>query len=202
MDVSKLYYVTEDTIQKLGSFVLFNEKPEGNSFYDISLNDILTLAIAGLGVFVAIWQFRVQMNKNRELQAEANKNNWYLSVIVIPQIQLINDFYRNLIDELLMNMSNPISDLIVLATLQSQRKDQINAFFEHLLSLVSSYDQTLSNDLSSKVQNLEDEVTRFLGEKFAGEIDVNNYQSDVRRKLLENKKEIIELLYLKTSSSI
>lgn len=202
MDVSKLYYVTEDTIQKLGSFVLFNEKPEGNSFYDISLNDILTLAIAGLGVFVAIWQFREQMNKNRELQAEANKNNWYLSVIVIPQIQLINDFYRNLIDELLMNMSNPISDLIVLATLQSQRKDQINAFFEHLLSLVSSYDQTLSNDLSSKVQNLEDEVTRFLGEKFAGEIDVNNYQSDVRRKLLENKKEIIELLYLKTSSSI
>lgn len=200
MDVSKLYYVTEDTIQRLGTFVLFNEKPEENSFFDISLNEILTLLIAGFGVYVAISQFKKQMKKNRELQAEANKINWYLSVIVVPQIQLINDFYRSLIDELLLNISNPITDLIQLATLQSQRKDQINAFFEHLLSLVSSYDQALSNELASKVQNLEDDVTSFLSQKYEGEIDDCNYQSDVRRKLLENKKEIINLLYLKTES--
>lgn len=199
MDVSKLYYITEDTIQKLGTFVLFNEKSEKDSFSEFSLNEILTLLIAFIGIVIAIYQFRKQMGKNRELQTEQNKNNWYLSVIVIPQIQLINDFYRTLIHDLLEDTSRPIPNIVELGTLQSIRKEQINAFFEHMLSLVSSFDQELSNELSLKVQDLEDDVTKFLNIFFTGNDITIYFQSDIRRKLLENKKEIISLLYLKTN---
>lgn len=200
MDVSKLYYVTEDTIQKLGTFVLFNEESEKDSFFEFSLNEILTLLIAIIGAVIAVCQFRKQMEKNRELQTEQNKNNWYLSVIVIPQIQLINDFYRTLIHDLLNDISRPIPSIVDLGTVQSIRKEQINAFFEHVLSLVSSFDQELSNELSSKVQDLEDDVTIFLNRFFVNDDITIYFQSDIRRKLLENKKEIISLLYLKTNS--
>ena len=54
MDVSRLYYVTEDTIQKLGTFVLFNEDCEEKSFFEFSFNEILTLLIAAIGIIVAI----------------------------------------------------------------------------------------------------------------------------------------------------
>lgn len=200
MDVSRLYYVTEDTIQKLGTFVLFNEDCEEKSFFEFSFNEILTLLIAAIGIIVAICQFRKQMNKNRQLQIEANKNNWYLSVIVIPQISLINDFYRVLIHDLLEDMSNPIRNNVELGTMQSVRKEQINSFFEHVLALVSSFDQGLSNNLSLKVQDLEDDVTIFL-QRFFTDDDITEYfQSDVRRQLLDNKKEIIKLLYLNTNS--
>ncbi|WP_277122579.1 hypothetical protein [Bacteroides ndongoniae] len=137
------------------------------------------------------------MTKNREEQKLANIKNWYLTVIVIPQLESINSFYSKLIDNLIENVDelNRIGekDLAVLSQMQADRKDDINAFFDHLQSLIKSFDIELSKKLSHKIMDLEDCVTIILSDIY---FDINSLSStQIRRELLLNKKDIISLLY-------
>jgi hypothetical protein len=170
---------------------------ENESYFKLSFNDILTFVFTIIGIIIAIYQFKKQMTKNREEQKLANIKNWYLTVIVIPQLESINSFYSKLIDNLIENVDelNRIGekDLAVLSQMQADRKDDINAFFDHLQSLIKSFDIELSKKLSHKIMDLEDCVTIILSDIY---FDINSLSStQIRRELLLNKKDIISLLY-------
>lgn len=170
---------------------------ENESYFKLSFNDILTFVFTIIGIIIAIYQFKKQMTKNREEQKLANIKNWYLTVIVIPQLESINSFYSKLIDNLIENVDelNRIGekDLAVLSQMQADRKDDINAFFDHLQSLIKSFDIELSKKLSYKIMDLEDCVTIILSDIY---FDINSLSStQIRRELLLNKKDIISLLY-------
>ena len=83
--------------------------------------------------------------------------------------------------------------MVKLSQMQADEKDEINAFFDHLQSLVKSYDIDLSIRMSEIVLDLEDCVTIILSDCF---FDIISFSpTEIRRKLLLNKKDIIALLY-------
>lgn len=193
-----------DTILNLLNQLVTNISVEQKSYYHLSFNEIITLLLAIISVVVAIYQFRKQMYKNREEQRIANKENWFLSVIVLPQIEGVNIFYKELIDDVFEDIlelqSVPNDDIVLLSEKQAVRKEQINSFFDHLQSLIRSFDSSLSRKITSEVENLEDEVTIILSDYFFNiSSDSNN---EIRRRLLLNKKDIIALLYSKTQEDI
>lgn len=170
---------------------------EGTCYFHLSFNEVITIFLSVAGIGIAIYQFIRQMKKNRDEQILANRKNWYLTVIVVPQLESINQFYHSLIDKLIsdiqsLNNSNP-NGLVELSQMQADGKDEINAFFDHLQSLVKSYDIDLSQRLSEIVLDLEDCVTIILSDCY---FNINSFSpTEIRRKLLLNKKNIIALLY-------
>lgn len=193
-----------DTILDLLNQIIVNTKVEQKNYWYLSFNEIITLFLAIIGVIVAIYQFRKQMIKNREEQRTANRENWFLSVIVLPQIDGINSFYKELIDDIFNDASElklvANVDFTLLSEKQAVRKEQINAFFDHLQSLIRSYDFSLARKIANEVENLEDEVTLILSDYFFSiNFDSNN---EIRRRLLLNKKDIITLLYSKAQEDL
>lgn len=180
--------------------VLIQQEP---SYWHLTFNELLTLfvAIIGLivaisGLVVAIRQFRKQMDKNREEQKQSNETNWYLTIIVQPQIEAINEFYKQLIDDLLLDIQISPDTITYkdLAEKQAIRKEQINAFFDHLQALVASFDIVVSLKIADIVMNLEDKVVKLLMKHQFGAVDSSDFSS-IRRYLLLNKKDIITTLY-------
>lgn len=191
---------SNDTIINLLNQIVVNPVEHKDSYYYLSFNEVITLLLAVLSVAIAIYQFNKQMSKNREEQKVANKKNWFLSVIVLPQIEAVNAFYKKIIEDVLFDMSilqpGNFGNIILLSEKQAERKEQINAFFDHLQSLVRSFDISLSRRIADEVEKLEDEVTVMLGD-FYFNID-NPTRHEIRRRLLLSKKNVISLLYQKT----
>lgn len=196
--VDALYY-SNDTIFCIINLLPINAQVDNKSYFYLTLNELLTLLIAVTSVIVAIIQFRRQMAKNREEQKNTNNKNWFLSVIVLPQIEGINMFYLKLIEDVLNDIlilrSSTGNDFVLLSEKQAVRKEQINAFFDHLQSLIRSFDVALSRKIAIEVEKLEDEVTIVLADCFGRRLYTKN---EIRRRLLLNKKDIIAILYSKT----
>lgn len=175
--------------------VLIQQEP---SYWHLTFNELLTLIVAIFGLILAIHQFKKQMDKNRKEQKQSNETNWYLTIIVQPQIEAINEFYKQLIDDLLLDIQISPDTITYkdLAEKQAMRKEQINAFFDHLQALVASFDADVSLRIADIVMNLEDKVVRLLMKHQFGAVDASDF-STIRRYLLLNKKDIITTLYLR-----
>lgn len=190
---------SNNTVTCLVNILAINVQKNDKPFFSLTLYELLTISLSIIGVVVAIYQFKRQMKKNREQSMQANEKNWYISVIVLPQIGAINEFYRNLINDIISdkNLLQPSSKkyFIELSEKQAIRKEQINAFFDHIQSLIRSFDSKLSQKIASQVEELENVVTIILDESFKDNSCINN---EVRRRLLLTKKNIISILYKKS----
>lgn len=196
--VDTLHY-SNDTFLYIVNLSPITTQVDNKPYCYLTLNEVITLLLAVTSVIVAVVQFKKQMTKNREEQKNANIKNWFLSVIVLPQIEGINMFYLKLIEDVLEDISIfpsvASNNFVLLSEKQAVRKEQINAFFDHLQSLIRSFDIPLSQKIAIEVQNLEDEVTIILAGCFGRRLYTKD---EIRRRLLLNKKDIIAILYSKT----
>ena len=163
--------------------------------WTITFGDILT--IVGFGL--AIWQFRKQMKVSREANDAAQRETWFLNVIVLPQLNPINEFYKALI-QLVIEQQGKIKDLYIssantpkefnvkLANIKNERKEKINTFYDHIIVLVKSYDMQLGLSISDEIMNLEDICTSLLDDFSIPA------KEKIRRNILNNKQKIISLL--------
>lgn len=189
---------SNDTVNCMLNLLATRVQENNKPFFCLTFYEVLTILLSVIGVLVAVIQFKKQMAKNREQNLKTNERNWYLSVIVLPQIGAINEFYRDLINDVISDKDvlQPSSDtyLVQLSEKQAVRKEQINAFFDHIQSLIRSFDFDLSQKIASEVEGLENVVTIILEESFIDNLCINN---EVRRRLLFTKKNIISILYKK-----
>lgn len=163
------------------------------NFISITMGDLITL----IGICIAIWQFRKQMIETRNTTTKNNKLNWFLNVIVLPQLNPINDFYKELItiiiaDKSLLNEKRDECDetdfMVELAAVKQSRKTKINDFYDHFVSLIKSYNTEMARNVSAEIMELEDIVTALLD-------DSNSLNEEkIRRDILQNKQRIIGLL--------
>lgn len=186
--------------------ILVNNIPnqEVGSFFSLTFNELLTLVVAISGVWIAICQFRKQMRESRESAKQTQKENWYLSVIVLPQIESINAFYRYIIDDCISDLHDANfsrlttigitamsqDDLGWIANNQEMYKEKINSFFDHITSMARSYSPGLAISLSNLVMELEDDSIDLLN-PLKGRSD----NEKVRRVILGNKQRFISALY-------
>ena len=155
----------------------------------VSFGDLLTM----VGFFIAIWQFVKQMKISRNSSNTAQKQQWFLNVIIIPNIGPVNQFYVDLISKIKdYDIIDPaISDeerMLIIANRKNEIIYYINMYFDHLIALVKAYNISYICDLKNNVLDLEDSCTTI--------IDNNSTETISRRIILDNKQKFISLLYL------
>lgn len=161
----------------------------------ISLADCITWVLTITGFVIAICQFNKQMNKDRENRNKENKTTWFLNVVVLPHLENIHTFYKNL-SSTLSNKKRDLDEyrrgnhqefIEKRAEAQSAVKHEIDDFFDFLNPLISSYSNYLGIDIQTVKNNLEDIVTKFLeeeqGELSLVSISISNNKLDLLRKL-------------------
>lgn len=161
----------------------------------ITFGDILTI----IGFFIATWQFTKQMKEARKVNDAAQRENWFLNVIVLPQLNPIQEFYKELI-ELVITQQTEIKDLytsptntpeefnVKVANIKNECKEKINTFYDHIVVLVKSYDKQLGSDTRNQIMELEDICTSLLDNFSIPD------KEKIRRDILDNKQKIISVL--------
>lgn len=153
-----------------------------------SLMDVINTVIAAGGFSFAIYQFVHQNRKNRVLIMEQNEKNWYLSVLVIPQMERINVFFENCVEKTKALNIDGDDDMLHRSKELTTIKESVEAFFSPLEAAMKSFDHNLSSNISDIEQCLEDTITKI--------IDAKSYNSvDIERKIMEYKGKLISALY-------
>ena len=163
-----------------------------------AIDNILTIFALGL----AYWQFTKQNKENRNLQKhqnevnralqkQQNEKNWYISVIVIPQMDKINTLFHELVKavkEGCTSIEATPNDFVLMATKQTECKSLIASYLEHIVQLVSSYDSSTGSKISVIEMELQDEATKM--------IEVKNLQeSEIRSRVLAYNGRLISTLF-------
>ena len=163
-----------------------------------AIDNILTIFALGL----AYWQFTKQNEENRNLQKrqnevnralqkQQNEKNWYISVIVIPQMDKINTLFHELVKavkEGCTSIEATPNDSVLMATKQKECKSLIASYLEHIVQLVSSYDSSTGSKISVIEMELQDEATKM--------IEVKNLQeSEIRSRVLAYNGRLISTLF-------
>ncbi len=160
-----------------------------NLHFECGIMDIINSFIAILGFLFAIYQFREQNEENRKSIVEQNNKNWYLTVLVIPQLERINNFFDVLVQDLKEYKKNTNNnDLLLRAKEQMKQKEKISAFFAPLEASISSYDNVLREKISNLGLSLQDETTNIISE---ANLDISVLES----RVIEHKGKLIGLLY-------
>ena len=196
--MKELYSQALDTLNWItadeGMCSVMAEKPFWFS-YTVSIGDILTV----LGFVVTLYIFYGQLKESRK-EGKANlRSNWFLEVIVQPNMVTINDLYINIVEKTDQNRaalqkryesSDSAKHInLDLAKKQRETKDYIKGFFEHFRTLLNASEPVIANQTDSIVDELVDIVTKHM----------DNYESDdtesCKRKVLANKEKLITALY-------
>lgn len=166
-------------------------------FTTITFGDALTILFTAIGLGVAIHQYRKSASAAQKQAQQNQRETWFLNVIVLPQLDKINNFYINLLENLETDKKNIESwgtglkhneYVNAMASIQENRKSKINDFFDHISALVKSYNRTLGMDVENTVMELEDIYVNLL-EQYGNHIDVKE-----RALVLGNKEKLISIL--------
>lgn len=132
-----------------------------------------------------------QNQENRRLQKEQNEKNWYISVIVIPQLSSINSMFESLIENVDQSYKQLKfkPDLIDQAARQSESKEIISSSLSHVQQMVSSYDREGGLKISEIIDEIQDCVTKIIGS--AHGISKN----EIREQLLNYNGKLISALF-------
>lgn len=157
--------------------------------FECGIMDIINAIIAILGFVFAIYQFTRQNQENRKSNIEQNNKNWYLSVLVIPQLERINLFFEETVGSL-KTLKDTIdnTDLLLRAKEQRVYNEKISAFFSPLEASFASYNETLRKSISDLGLALQDEVTKIVGEE-----GLDN--TEIERRIMSFKGLLISIMY-------
>lgn len=185
-----LYRITVDE----GMYSVMAEKSFWFS-YTVSIGDILTV----LGFVVTLYIFYRQLKESRKEGKDNLRSNWFLDVIVQPNMAEINELYVNIVKDTDQSRSSlhqrydnsdSAKDInLDLAKKQREAKDSIKDFFDHFRTLLMASEPVIANQTDAIVDELVDIVTKHM----------DDYESDdiesCKRKVLVNKEKLIAVLY-------
>ncbi|WP_456100625.1 hypothetical protein [Phocaeicola plebeius] len=174
------YSKKEDELERL-------EKIISTDFY---ANAISTLAII-LTIAIFIRQNYIN-NKDRKKET---KKNWYMSVIIQPNLNNIDKFY-NQIHQRINNNINTLKGITDGRFIQRQKaranrtlRDLRNDFLDNFVTIVQSYDKSLATKINKTINDLQDLCSQ----------QIDNYSntdiSQIKKKIYENRSSLISLLY-------
>ena len=66
---------------------------------ELPIFDLIDVVLTVIALVLGFWQFIKQSRENRKQQREQNEKNWYVSVIVLPQLDSINKMFDTLVDK-------------------------------------------------------------------------------------------------------
>lgn len=161
----------------------------------IALSDIITWGLTILGFAIAICQFRSQMTKDRENRVKENKTTWFLNVIVLPHLEGLHKFYK----ELSENVQSESKELDNYTTREhkvfleqkgktiNSLKNDISDYFDFLNPLIISHSNSLGKEIQQIKNDLEDDIAKFF--------DTEDRSLDlISIKINNNKQQLLQAL--------
>ena len=196
--MEELFDQALDTLYRItasdGVYSVMAKEPSWFS-YAVSIGDILTV----LGFAVTLYIFYRQLKESRKEGKDNLRSNWFLDVIVQPNMTSINDLYVNIVEKTNKNRaalrqryenSDSAKDInLDLAKKQREAKDFIKDYFDHFRALLMASEPGIARQTDAIVDELVDIVTKHM----------DDYESDdtesCKRKVLANKVKLIAILY-------
>ncbi len=165
-------------------------------FFDyISLGDILTIA----SMFLTFCLFKKQLKETRNENVKGIKAQWFLEVVVEPNLEIIRRFYEDTVSNvkqsvITLNNSFPIETAqnfsIILAKEKRKYKDDLKDELGHVRSLINATKPELSKNIDANLDELVDIITTLLDDHQSYDIT-----RDVKNKLMENQTKMLAILY-------
>ena len=157
----------------------------------ISIGDILTIG----GLVLTYFLFKKQLTETRNENINGIRAQWFLEVVVEPNLGTIKNFYDNSVSKVkdsLVSLNSFYSKKtaqdfsIILAKEKRKYKDDLKDDLGHIRSLINATKPELSKDFDAKLDELIDIITKLLDEH----LNYNDSTKDVKNKLLENQQEL------------
>lgn len=183
MNISDSCVIVTDTVKtaienKSNIYFYCNTQSE-SWFTTISMGEVMTIVVAIAGIILAIYQYK-----------KTQKENWFLYVIVLPQLDHINNSYKEIIQNTETDKAKdlPYETYVNVAEIKTQRKKEINESFDQLTTLVFSYNQQLGESVQNVIMELEDIYVEII-DAYCNSEDVK-----ARNLILFNKQKLISTL--------
>lgn len=150
--------------------------------------------IATITLIITLIIFIIQTCKSNKDKKENIKKNWYLTVIVQPNLNDINKFHEETSQELeheIKRLKRNNYRNIILEKAKSIRKLQNikTRFFNSFVTVVQSYNSSLANEVDGVLNELQDKNAIWIDHYRENNLD------SCKRIVYDNKAELIGILY-------
>lgn len=183
------------TYQPLDSIYYSKKEDELERLEKIISTDFYANVISTLAIILTIAIFIRQNYINNKDRKKETKKNWYMSVIIQPNLNNIDKFY-NQIHQRINNNINALKGITDGRFIQRQKaranrtlRDLRNDFLDNFVTIVQSYDKSLATKINKTINDLQDLCSQ--------QIDnyLNTDISQIKKKIYENRASLISLLY-------
>lgn len=166
------------------------EKDEDHGF--ISTDMFANLVSAG-ALLITLVIFIIQSRQSRKEQRRTIKENWYLSIILQPNMEELDKFYKEEAEELERQINrlkgHHSRETIEKAKSIKVLRNRKNDFFNHFILMIQGYDV----NIAQKAEDILNELTDLYSES------IDHYASvdipDKKRQVYENKAKLINALF-------
>ena len=134
------------------------------------------------------------MVASRKEHLQAQKENWYLSIIVLPELNSIKEFYDNLVNDIISRNNSLMTSRckegydVMVSKNQADVMENISNYFIKLINLVRSYNTKLGDILDDYIDKLQDICTNLLSN------DLEDPRADIRKLIMNHESNLIALL--------
>ena len=134
------------------------------------------------------------MVASRKEHLQAQKENWYLSIIVLPELNSIKEFYDDLVKDIISRQNSLMTSRckegydVMVSQNQAVVIENISIYFIKLINLVRSYNMKLGDILDDHIDKLQDICTNLLSN------DLKDPSADIRKLIMNHESSLIALL--------
>ena len=153
-----------------------------------------------IGPSIVLFLFIVGRFLDSTIRLREVKRNWYLKVIIDPNISKLEEFYTNVLSTVRASISilvplkssKNFSEYLTEKSLEIGKFQVIKRKFEiEFIALIQTNYPEISNELESLLRDLEDKITACLDKQ---DLDESHY-STLEIELSSTKYELLKILY-------
>lgn len=150
------------TYQPLDSVYIVRKEDAFKEVENMIGKDSYANLISTIALICTLLIFNLQNRKSNKDKKVAIKQNWFLTIIVQPNLNGINEFYNNISDRLINELDNlktirtPERIAAQKATTNRVVKKIKSDFFDNFVTIVQSYESELATQIEGVLNDLQD----------------------------------------------
>lgn len=183
------------TYQPLDSTYYSKKEDDLKRIEEIIGKDSYANLISTIAIVVTLFIFILQSWKANKDRKKGIKQNWFMSVIIQPNLASIDQFYNQVLQRISRNISElqRMTDRRLMPRQKAKAnralRDLRNDFFDDFVTIVQSYDKSLATEINVTINDLQDLCSQ----------QIDNYLNadmhQIKRRIYENRASLISLLY-------
>ena len=147
-----------------------------------------------LALVVTLWIFIKQYRSDAKDRIRNTNQNWYMNVIIQPNLPEINGYYEELMRLFMKHigfLKNNQHENQTLAKAKAVKhlKSVSKGFIDYFVTILQSYDVSLADKVEGVLDDMQDKLSEWVDDYSGIDID------DCKRVIYENKSELINALY-------